>query len=295
MKRIWIKLFIEILDDPKMGRLPDWLWRRAIELFLLAGENGSDGLLQPVMDMAWRLRTSEDDLIKTLRTLSQIGVVHEAPEGWTVTHFKERQAALTATERVQHFRERKRNEGETKSYISANEDDVYDSSSTSSSDSDSLEEEGMGGETKIPKTMKEAASHPDIRLFQIVTGGTLKNGHIIGGVFPGEKYYRPIVEVMQHLRRKHGEGLREYLEPFWLAWSTRKTKDKKPYSKTNPTWLVEWAFQGEAPTTNGNEPAWSPVPSVEQTRNMLKEQENITRRASKPINIKDVAERMARK
>ena len=40
--RIWIKLYLEILDDPKMDLLPDWLWRRAIELFLLAGENGND-------------------------------------------------------------------------------------------------------------------------------------------------------------------------------------------------------------------------------------------------------------
>jgi hypothetical protein len=29
----WIKLYLEILDDPKMGKLPDWCWRRAIELF----------------------------------------------------------------------------------------------------------------------------------------------------------------------------------------------------------------------------------------------------------------------
>jgi hypothetical protein len=53
--RFWIKLYLEILDDPKMGQLPDGLWRSAIELFLLAGENGNDGLLQPVTDLAWRL------------------------------------------------------------------------------------------------------------------------------------------------------------------------------------------------------------------------------------------------
>ena len=62
-KRFWIKLYLEILDDPKMGLLPDWLWRRAIELFLLAGENGNDGLLQPVTDLAWRLRVSTEKAI----------------------------------------------------------------------------------------------------------------------------------------------------------------------------------------------------------------------------------------
>jgi hypothetical protein len=43
--RFWIKLYLEILDDPKMGRLPDHLWRRAVELFLLAGRAGNDGAL----------------------------------------------------------------------------------------------------------------------------------------------------------------------------------------------------------------------------------------------------------
>ena len=43
--KYWIKLYYEILDDPKLGKLTDWLFRRAIELFLLAGENDNDGLL----------------------------------------------------------------------------------------------------------------------------------------------------------------------------------------------------------------------------------------------------------
>jgi len=146
MKRVWIKTYIEILDDPKMGRLPDWLWRRAIELFLLAGENGNDGLLQPVMDMAWRLRTSEEKLTESLQALSQVGVVHETPEGWVVTHFKERQSALSNTERVHEFRKRKRNDNETERF----KDDVTSSLSYSQSDSGSSEERGdVGEKTKL--------------------------------------------------------------------------------------------------------------------------------------------------
>jgi hypothetical protein len=44
--------FIEILDDPKMGCLPNHLWRRAVELFLLAGREGNDGALPPIEEMA---------------------------------------------------------------------------------------------------------------------------------------------------------------------------------------------------------------------------------------------------
>ena len=152
----------------------------------------------------------------------------------------------------------------------------------------------MGGETKVPETMKEAAAHPDIRLFQIVTGGVLQNGRIIGGVFPGERHYRPIIEVMQRLRKKHGAGLADYLAPFWVTWSTRKTKDKRLYSKTNPTWLLEWAFQDEIPGANGSEP-YSPIPGVEQTRKMIEEKEQINRRASKPVSIAVVAGKMVPK
>jgi hypothetical protein len=43
-KRIWVKLYIEILDDPKMGRLTNHLWRRAVELFLLADKESVEGL-----------------------------------------------------------------------------------------------------------------------------------------------------------------------------------------------------------------------------------------------------------
>jgi hypothetical protein len=165
VKRIWIKTYIEILDDPKMGRLPDWLWRRAIELFLLAGENGNDGLLQPVMDMAWRLRTSEEKLTESLQALSKVGVVHETPEGWLVTHFKERQSALSNTERVQEFRKRKRNENETERF----KDDVTSSLSISQSDSGSSEERGGVGE----KTTK-----PELDLFKGYFGKFLSKTEI---------------------------------------------------------------------------------------------------------------------
>jgi hypothetical protein len=141
-KKFWIKLYLEILTDPKMGRMPDWLWRRAIELFLLAGENGNDGLLQPVPDMAWRLRTSEEKLTESLRSLSEVGVVHETPEGWVVTNFSKRQERVEGAERTRLYRERLRNSDEsvTKRHEKC-DDDVsltLNLNSSSLSDSDSL-------------------------------------------------------------------------------------------------------------------------------------------------------------
>ncbi|MCX6036342.1 MAG: hypothetical protein NTW99_00300 [Chloroflexi bacterium] len=163
-KRFWIKLYLEILDDPKMGQLPDWLWRRAIELFLLAGENGNDGLLQPVTDLAWRLRVSAEKLTESLQALSEVGVVHETPQGWTVTNFKKRQEAVSSTERVRQYRKRDCNDDETKRYKICNENDVSSSIYVSVSDS-FLEERGVGGETKPPPSPAEAEFVAHFRTF----------------------------------------------------------------------------------------------------------------------------------
>ena len=54
--RYWIKLYHEILDDPKMGRLTDRQYRRVIELFLMAGDCEMDGGLPALVDIDLRLR-----------------------------------------------------------------------------------------------------------------------------------------------------------------------------------------------------------------------------------------------
>jgi hypothetical protein len=146
-KRHWVKLWIETLDDPKLGKLPDWLWRRAIELFLLAGENGNDGLLQPVRDMAWRLRTSEGKLTEALTALARDGVVHETPEGWLVASFARYQESESSTERSRRWRATNKLQDENEEGTGGDGDDSLStspslslSSSSSVSPSDSADE-----------------------------------------------------------------------------------------------------------------------------------------------------------
>lgn len=105
-KYTWIKLYTETLDDPKMARLPDGLWRLAIELMMMAGREGQEGVLPPLADMAWSLRRREEDLEEDLSKLSQaIGLAYNLKLGrWMLTHFSERQAALTSTERMRKMR-----------------------------------------------------------------------------------------------------------------------------------------------------------------------------------------------
>lgn len=106
----WIKLYHEVLHDPKMGRLSDHLWRRFFELCLIAGETESDGPLPEVADMAWTLRTSPGDLETDLHLLAENGLVHLDGETWIVTKFADRQAAVSSTDRWRKWRDRQRAE-----------------------------------------------------------------------------------------------------------------------------------------------------------------------------------------
>lgn len=106
--KYWIKLYHEILDDPKMGRLRDRLWRRVIECFLLAGELEEDGWLPPLADMAWRLRADAEQLETELAELAAVGILEMREGRWFVSKFAERQAALSGAERMARLRERKR-------------------------------------------------------------------------------------------------------------------------------------------------------------------------------------------
>jgi hypothetical protein len=88
-----------------MGRLPNHLWRRAVELFLLAGRGGNDGALPPVEEMVWILWLEKDKLLEDLHDLVEIGVVRETQPGkWVVTNYSKRQAVIPSCWRRDWFR-----------------------------------------------------------------------------------------------------------------------------------------------------------------------------------------------
>ena len=101
---------------------------------------------------------------------------------------------------------------------------------------------GEGETDWIPETPREAARHPDIKLYETITNR-----------FPGDREYRVIIDTIQHLREQHPD-LQTYLVPFWTAWSTRKTKSGQLYKPSSLVWLCEWAMQGSIPSANGHEP-----------------------------------------
>lgn len=101
----WIKLWIEILLDPKMGRLSDRLWRRAVECFLLAGQNHQAGLLPSIQDCAYVLHVSAEEVESDFIELQRAGLLNGSMDQWRVVNFEERQRPRTDAERSRSYRQ----------------------------------------------------------------------------------------------------------------------------------------------------------------------------------------------
>ncbi|MCP5016900.1 MAG: hypothetical protein GY938_16770 [Ketobacter sp.] len=107
----WIKLYDEILDDPKMGRLSDGAYRLAINLFLLAGRHPErSGRLPSANDIMWTLRLDETKFNAQWDELDRVGIVHMVDNNPMVTSFGKRQAPLSPAEKQKLYRDRKRGE-----------------------------------------------------------------------------------------------------------------------------------------------------------------------------------------
>lgn len=113
----WIKLYVEMLDDPKVGLLPDAVKWRWVSALLLAGELNEDGFLPDINDAAWRLHTNVETLQGEMRTLAGRGLVElrvhpSGSERWFIPAFTKRQEAATSTERSRNLRHRRRQNGD---------------------------------------------------------------------------------------------------------------------------------------------------------------------------------------
>lgn len=61
-------------------------------MFVLAAkEYDQAGLLRPVEDLAWRIRSNVKDTTDALSALEQIGVTRATADGWIIVNFSKRQ------------------------------------------------------------------------------------------------------------------------------------------------------------------------------------------------------------
>lgn len=108
--RYWLKLFHEIIYDPKVMRLAPPARLRFYECLCLAGDINKGGELSPVPDMMFVFRVSEEQLIAELNELINAGLVMKQGEVYIVKNFKKRQEKMTDAERMNRYRDTKQKE-----------------------------------------------------------------------------------------------------------------------------------------------------------------------------------------
>lgn len=107
MSERWLRLYENVVNDPKMQRLPAEVFKGLINLWCIASANG--GVLPPIADIAFTLRTSEARVMALLDRLREAALLDDdgtdiRPHNWNSRQFK----SDVSTERVKRYRERQR-------------------------------------------------------------------------------------------------------------------------------------------------------------------------------------------
>ena len=195
----WMKLWFEILRDPKMGMLPDRLWRRVIELFLLAGQFGNEGSLPDEATIAWHLNKSVATIRNDLKSIAKLGIVTQLNDGtWAVTNFKKRNASVSAAKRVKDFRDRQRY-GNALQEGNAEANDA-DNESANASETGRYQEEQKNRSTELkdPEEVARARAREVTRnAFEVYEQG-------FGG-------------INSHTTEKILDAIEDYTEPWVIA------------------------------------------------------------------------------
>jgi hypothetical protein len=108
----WFRLYDEMLDDPKLQRLPAETFKAVVNLWCIASRNG--GKLPPCSDIAFSLRVTESNAVTLLDELVTLGFLdHDddglRPHNWDKRQYKSDTVDGTNAERQKRFRERHRN------------------------------------------------------------------------------------------------------------------------------------------------------------------------------------------
>lgn len=106
MAGYWLKLYTEIIDDPKYYRLSDQAKLGMYELMLVAKKTGNDGSLPSIEDICFYTRRDESWWVAVFEELKHINFVSTGDDGGDkIRKFGERQAAIKDNERQTRYRE----------------------------------------------------------------------------------------------------------------------------------------------------------------------------------------------
>ena len=108
----WLRLYEDILDDPKVMLLPPDVFRTWV-LFLCASK-ARDGILPNSRQLAYRVRLDDDTCVKHLDLLVEAGLIDDTDEGMMMHAWDKRQYVNDiSTSRVNKYRETRAKAGLT--------------------------------------------------------------------------------------------------------------------------------------------------------------------------------------
>ena len=228
----WMKFYYETMDDPKVARLPDNLWRRFFECCLLAGETHLDGRLPPIADIAWRLRVDEETLQTEFKQLAESGLLehqvdHVLDEGnWIVLNFAKRQAPLSNSDRVRRHRENQK------------KDHYYESSNVTSTPGNKVCN-GNRNE-KVTNRYTDIDKDKDIDVDKIKSKDEDKSAAAVFTFF--ENNFMPLTP---HLQETISDALDDYPSP-WILEALKISVERNARNwKYAKAILDRWRSQGK--------------------------------------------------
>jgi hypothetical protein len=270
-------VYSEILDDKKIKRIiretnqPKALivgvW---ITLLALANDAEARGKLLISEDMPYNLEDFEDatglpakEIVSLLAQFASLGMIVTNDGITEIKNWERRQfISDNVTPRVRKHRENKK-ENET---LPDNNNVTFQERYRNVIDTDTDTEQIQNRtEAEAEDLTATAAKNPPKPVKQNYGGWQER---VILGVtgmvgIPGSQVSKvlPVMDAL-HTKIPVEEELIEYLKPYFETWISRKTKDNLAYSKSNFTWLYDWALAGHIPK-NGSK---QHVQSEDETR-----------------------------
>lgn len=121
----WFRLYDDLVDDPKIQRLPGETVKALLNLWCLASQN--DGLLPAADDIAFKLRMKPAKVEQLLSVLGECGLIDSEetglrPHNWNARQYKSDVTDPTAASRQKAYRERNKNRDDDRNATVTNTD-----------------------------------------------------------------------------------------------------------------------------------------------------------------------------
>lgn len=108
----WFRFYADVLNDPKVQKLPAELFKMWVNILCLAKNN--NGLTGTISDVSFALRETEESVSSAFQALEKAGLLDKYKGSWEPHNWRKRQfKSDTSTDRVKRYRERARNVTET--------------------------------------------------------------------------------------------------------------------------------------------------------------------------------------